>query len=107
LCIPNLLLGAVRQNLQRKYTGRTAHVSISDQSGRRAPTPNKKIIRCAAFTELDGEAIKSSRRTQPLRRWQHDIRCVQRIDDPFCPHAQVRRARLQLFCNTASQFTHA
>jgi len=69
----------------------------------------KKIVPCAPLTKLDGEAIKShQRRTQVMRAGNGAIFGT---DNgwmiPVSLHAQARCARLQLFCNTASQFTHA
>jgi hypothetical protein len=71
-------------------------------------TPRLSVSR--AYDDLiEGRRVRAvhqarARRTQVMR----DIRRRQRIDDPIRPAcAGSLQARLQLFCNTPPQFTHA
>jgi len=64
-----------------------------------------RVVPFASLSQSRREAIKAPATRAVMRAWQ--VGEIFLTDNGSVIHAQVRRARLQLFCNTASQFTHA
>jgi hypothetical protein len=87
---------------------------IAAGRGRALRQDLRKVVPFVPFTKLDGEAIKgkpSRGSHQGHARWTQAMRAIFGADNgSMIASARTRRlaaARLQLFCNTAPQFTHA